>query len=1083
MTGHRLPALLLLALVLVFENPKPSSSAHDLLWHHRNLGKAFYENPMTQIKAVEEFRQAMELSSGSARDRVNYGLALLRAGQTKQAMAELSAAQKQAPSIPHTWFNLGIAYKKEFDHEHAIEQFQGMLKLVPDEPVTHYNLGIEYKLLGKSDLALEQFTSASQLNPNFAAPHFQLFNAYREMGKKDEAARELELFNEIKKRKAGAAVPEDPEWSYYSEIYDTVELDSDFDREGPSAPPYKFDAQKVATGVDAHTAGMAVLDFDGDGNPDLLVWSKNGIILLKDGKTPAANTGLESMKNVVSVAPGDFNNDGLPDLAVVTTSDVQLYVNHNGKFELYPAKLPSGPFRKAVWLDYDHDYDLDLVLLGSKSMLLRNDGAAGFSDQTSRFPFKDGSAIDAAVFDLIPDNQESDLAVLYEDGSLVVYHDKLLGQYQAEPEADHLTGASSILAFDINNDGWTDLVEMGPNGARLLVNQRGKLAAADGPKQTGPMTIVDVANRALADLIISGSAYRNLGAGKFAQSSMQVLPKATVLAQADFDGDGHADLAAVTEDGSVELAKNITPSTNQFMSVQLVGVKNLKLASGAVVEVKTGAWYQKRIYQGVPLLFGIRSYSEADTLRITWPNGLVQNEVHEQSGKKMAYKEKPRLSGSCPMIFAWNGSRFQFITDVLGVAPLGASSGDGQYFPVNHQEYIQIPEQDLKIRDGHYELRVTEELREVSYLDKIQLIAADHKPGEELFTNSKFQGPPFPSLKMFGVEHKIYPLRATDESGRDLRPQLLRQDNIYASSFRCGSSGVAPLHQLVLDFGAAAQDGRAVLVLNGWVDWADGSTFAAAAQESKNGLTFPYLEVKDKSGQWQTAVADMGMPSGKSKSITVDLTGKFLSKSREVRITTNLCVYWDEIFLSEKAAAPQVRMTALAPESADLRYRGFSVVALHPERAQPEEFDYNRWTPQTMWNPTPGLYTRYGDVKALLKNADDRMVIMGSGDELRLLFAASQLPALKPGWKRDFLLLVDGWAKDADANTAFGQSVEPLPFHRMASYPYPPSQHFPDDPAHRLYRQTFNTRPAGKDLEPLTNATSQKPVGGQAWHP
>lgn len=1067
-SGHGLPTLLLLACLFLFEGPKLSPSAHDLLWHHRNLGKAFYENPMTQMKAVEEFHQALEISSGSARDRVNYGLALLRAGQTRQAIEELTAAQKQDPSIPHTWFNLGMAFKKEFDHQHAIEQLQGMLKLVPDEPVTHYNLGFEYKLLGKSDLALAEFVTASQLNPNFAAPHFQLYNAFREQGRKEDAARELELFNEIKKRKAGAAVPEDPEWSYYSEIYDTVELDSDFDREGPLAPPYKFDLQKVISGIDPPTAGLAVLDFNNDGNPDLLVWSKNGIVILKDGTRPVQNTGLEALKNVVSVAPGDFNNDGLPDLAVVTTSEVQLYVNRNGQFELYPAKLPAGPFTKAVWIDYDHDYDLDLVLLGSKCALMRNEGAAGFSDQTSRFPFKDGRAIDAAVFDLIPDNQQSDLALLYEDGSLVVYHDKLLGQYQAEPQSQRLAGASSIQAFDINNDGWTDLVEMTGNGTRLLINQHGKLVPADGPSQTGPVAIADLANRALGDLIVGGSAYRNLGAAKFDNSGVQILAKALALAQADFDGDGRVDLAAVTQDGSVVLAKNLTASTNHFMSVRLEGVKNLKMAPGAVVEVKTGAWYQKRIYQGVPLLFGIRSYAEADTLRITWPNGLVQNEVHEQSGKKVAYKEKPRLSGSCPMIFAWNGAGFQFITDVLGVAPLGASSGDGQYFPVNHQEYIQIPDQDLKVRNGHYELRITEELREVSYLDKTQLIAADHRAEEELFTNSRFQGPPFPAFRMYSVEDKIYPLSASDEDGRDLRSTLLLQDGRYAAGFQCGSSGVAPMHELLLDFGSAAHDGRAVLVLNGWVDWADGSTFAAAAQESKEGLTFPYLQVKDESGHWQTVIADMGMPSGKPKSIAVDLTGKFLSKSRQVRIVTNLCVYWDEIFLSEKSSIPRVRLTGLAPESADLRYRGFSVAAIHPERLQPEEFDYNKWTPQTMWNPTPGLYTRYGNVTPLLREADDRMVIMGSGDELRLLFDPHRLPPVKPGWKRSFLLLVDGWAKDADANTAFSQSVEPLPFHAMASYPYPASQHFPDDRRHQLYRQTFNTRPARNDLERLT---------------
>ena len=61
-----------------------------------------------------------------------------------------------------------------------------------------------------------------------------------------------------------------------------------------------------------------------------------------------------------------------------------------------------------------------------------------------------------------------------------------------------------------------------------------------------------------------------------------------------------------------------------------------------------------------------------------------------------------------------------------------------------------------------------------------------------------------------------------------------------------------------------------------------------------------------------------------------------------------------------------------------------------------------------MWNPTPGNYTRYGAVDDLLRQPDDRMVIMGSGDEIRMRFRgggparatlrlAARLPAVG-GW-------------------------------------------------------------------------------------
>ena len=120
-----------------------------------------------------------------------------------------------------------------------------------------------------------------------------------------------------------------------------------------------------------------------------------------------------------------------------------------------------------------------------------------------------------------------------------------------------------------------------------------------------------------------------------------------------------------------------------------------------------------------------------------------------------------------------------------------------------------------------------------------------------------------------------------------------------------------------------------------------------------------------------------------------------------------------------------------------------------------------------MWNPTPGLYTRYGDVTKLLAQVDDKLVLMGSGDEVQLRFDAAALPPLPPGWRRDWLLKVDGWAKDRDANTAYSQTVGPLPFHGMSSYPYPAAEHYPDSPEYRDYIKQYNTRPALRLLRGL----------------
>ena len=57
-----------------------------------------------------------------------------------------------------------------------------------------------------------------------------------------------------------------------------------------------------------------------------------------------------------------------------------------------------------------------------------------------------------------------------------------------------------------------------------------------------------------------------------------------------------------------------------------------------------------------------------------------------------------------------------------------------------------------------------------------------------------------------------------------------------------------------------------------------------------------------------------------------------------------------------------------------------------------------------------------------------------------------------------FLFYNDGWLKDGDLNTANGQTVEPLPFHGMTSYPEGAYNQYPVDNELEKYRKKYNTR-------------------------
>ncbi len=939
----------LFAGVLLF-GQRPAADA-DRLAAIRNLGKAFYENPTTHKESVAEFAKAVAMRPNDARDRLNYGLALLRSGATQEGMAELERVQKQDPSLPHTWFNLGIQWKKFGETEKALAQIRKFVELAPGDAPGTYNLGVLLKQNGDMAGAIAAFRKTIELDGRLFGPHFQLFNLYRQGGQAEEGRKELEIFQRLKKAREGDPIPEDLEWSWYSEILDEPEPMA-----VASSVKATFTDLPTAFAMDAATAQLTAVK-DGvlaASATGAAVVGRNGVVRWKVGGP------------VLGAAAGDANNDGLLDVAVLTPAGVVLHMAGGaGK------TIAAGAFTAALWLDYDHDYDQDLLLLGDAPQLLRNEGDKGFQPQP--YPFGAGKSVRAFALRVEPDSKALDVVIGYANGERVLYRDQLGGVYKAQP------------------------AERGPLAPPFDVRNRGAYEFA-GDFYTA------------ADLNGDGI----------------LEPVASVAAADDFDGDGRVDLWAVNGKGMLVRRRNTTPVAN-WITVALEGVKNAKLAVGAEVEVKAGALYQKRFYTGAPLTFSLGTHLAADTVRITWPNGLIQNETRQAGRRAYLYKEAQRLSGSCPHIWTWNGREFEYITDVLGVAPLGASSGDGQYFPTDHDEYIQIPARALAARDGKYEIRITEELAEVAYLDQVQLIAVDHAAGERLFVNDKFKAPPFPEFRLFGARRRM---------------EARRDGDVY-------------------DFGAAVPR-RALLVLTGWVDWADGSTFLQAAQTRGAQLQFPRLEAQDASGRWVTVVEDMGLPAGKPKTIVVPVSDL---PSGRLRIVSNLAVHWTDVFLTPDEGTPAHTMRAVAMQAADLHFRGFSAVTIDPLRREPEKFHYGQVATASMWNPTPGQYTRYGGVGELIATIDDRLVLMGSGDELVLRFDAN-LPPVPEGQQRDFLLKVDGWAKDRDPNTAFSQTVEPLPHHRMTTYPYAPTEAHPGGDWIRQY----NTRPALRLLRPLVSA-------------
>ncbi|HXG65943.1 MAG TPA: ASPIC/UnbV domain-containing protein, partial [Blastocatellia bacterium] len=543
------------------------------------------------------------------------------------------------------------------------------------------------------------------------------------------------------------------------------------------------------------------------------------------------------------------------------------------------------------------------------------------------------------------------------------------------------------------------------------------------------------------------------------------------FAAGDVDGDADTDIIARLASGEIKAGRNEGGSRNASVRVQLAGLVSNRSAVGAKIEARAGSLKQKlETYSATPapapadVIFGLGKRAAADAIRVIWPAGIVQaeTEIAGDAKRNLKITELDRKPSSCPYLYAWNGERFEFITDFMGGGEMGYWVAPGVRNHIDPDEYVRIRDDQLKPRNGRYEIRVTNELEEVLYIDRLQLIAVAHPSDVEVYPNEGLVGPPFPPFKLYATRGARPPVAAFDDKGNDVLARISRMDRQYPDDFKLRKiRGYAEEHTLTLELGHTG-DKRALLLLTGWTDYAFSSDNVAAHQA---GLAMrpPALQVKNAKGEWQTVIENIGIPVGRPQTMPVDLTGKFLSASREVRIVTNMRVYWDQVLVDTSDGNFSTRMTRLNPVTAELRWRGFSA-EVTPDGREPYGYDYERVSFTSPWKVFPGRYTREGDVRPLLLRTDDMFVVSRPGDEIALSFDATALPPLPRGWKRTFLLYSDGYSKEMDINSASPDQVAPLPFHAMTQYPYRAPEAYPNTPAHRAYIQRYNTRVVGSPV-------------------
>jgi Flp pilus assembly protein TadD len=1095
-------------------------------------------------EAEAQFKTVVALTPKDPTGYANLGLTYLRGGRYADAEVQLRRARRLDPTNPEVGLIAAKLYaltgraaegravlerlRRDAKVLYALGELEGqnadrlreVLGLAPANLAVRLKLADLLLRRGEADSALRYLEDVRRLRPEpprEATPHLEATLQHLRAGRLGEARVSLDRFLHLTELTA----------PYQASLREVNWI------EGPlvGRPVLAFNPQSVVTlrGIvpvgrtsdvrftdvtgeaglaDPGTVptALALGDYDGDGEDNLFVAPASlynvhgGFVADVTARTP-----LALPAGAVAAAFADYDNDGWIDLFAIG-GDGRGYLLRNDEGRRFEdvtraaGVADAGGARRPLFVDLDHDGDLDVLLVGGpKTRLYRNNLDGTFTDVPGAAGLQDSAAgvrgWDAAFGDF-DDDGRIDVFVMNAEGADALYRGSGVRGFEDVTAASGLAasrGSGAVAVGDYDNDGALDIFVLGADGTNggeptlwhnagngTFLRDRRSVDAFQRLRRVGALgaEFVDYDNDGWLDLVVAGRRgvflFHNNGAGRYEDrtallpATLQSGGAVTAITVSDVDADGDEDLF-VADSGGVHLLRNDGGNARLAMQVQLTALrtgsgKNNTFGIGAKLEVRAGEIYQTRVVTERVTHFGLGPHLKADVLRVRWTNGVPQTVYFP--GTDQDILELEQLKGSCAFLYTWDGKHFRFVTDVmwrsaLGM-PLGIMGGGGgaAYAPAGaSREYLRIPGEALQARRGRYVLRLTEELWETAYLDELRLLVVDHPDSVDVFVDERFVPPGPVQLRLYQAVNRRPPRSAVDERGHDVLAALREKDDLYVSNLTpLRYQGLVEPHDLVLDLGEDAGRPGTFLFLRGWIYPTDASINVALSQQTSLGARVPSLEVRDARGRWTTATPDIGFPSGKDKTVVIDLPGKFPTRDHHVRIRTNMQIYWDQAFVARDAATGPVRATPLELASADLHFRGFSRMYRRGGRYGPHWFDYDDVTKDSPWRPIEGAFTRFGDVLPLLRSADDMYVIMAPGDEVTVEFDAAKAGAPPPGWRRTFLLYSDGWIKDADLNTAFGNTVGPLPFHAIKAYPYAPGESYPTDSARRRYLREYDAR-------------------------
>lgn len=884
----------------------------------------------------------------------------------------------------------------------------------------------------------------------------------------------------------------------------------------------RFEDATHAFGLPDDRASLAVAagDFDADRRIDLFLCEVGQNRLLRNtGKTFEDVTAkLDDTKpDPLSVAARwlDLDQDGDLDLYVINYTDAA----HADATFHETGPRPPGLANRAYRNDGQAPPESGATAASRAPVAVAvepNPGAGGLSIAFSRWQGDDAKALEGgaqnhvglAALDL-EDDRDIDL-VLATDGAApsAVLNDRM-GHFhnQPLPDLESRSPLSGLLVTDFDRDGRADLVAVSPTSrVTAWKNAKPSSSAASNTQKFAfefwptdarlwrSAIAADLDLDAWPDLLglpvpaeAEQPAWARNEGNRLAPSPLPIGPDEPAplvgLTLADLVGDPLPDLLLIRDGEGPRLATNLG-NGHQWLALDLggrwrvrpefsrtnphgLGLRLTVEGPGIAVPYDHTTNATGPAQSVTPVVLGLGPEVKGPLIvRMRWPDGVLQCELNYQANQRYRLVENNRKTGSCPVLFTFDGTRYRCIGDFLGGGGLGYLVSPGVFSQPDRDESIAIEADQLRPVDGLYRLAIVEPMDELAYLDRLELQVVDRPPGIHATPDERFApGGHRPTGDLIAWSESIAPVRSTDLQGRDVTDLLRARDRRTVDDYRRldGWIGYAEGHGIVLDFGARLANFRAtdrlVLCLDGWVEYPYSQTNYAASTAGVP-LRPPVLERRRDDGTWALLDADPGYPAGLPRRTTLDLTGKLTGPRCVLRLRTNMECAWDRAFIARCTPTDDLKITSLPVARADLGYRGY-LREVSPDGRPPFLYQYDQVDPAPLAQ-LAGHLTRFGDVLPLLLEDDDQLCLIGPGDEVRLEFDARTVPRLPDGWTRSFVLKAVGYCKDADPFTAGSDHVEPLPWRQMGPYPFGPEGHRPLDPAYRAYLRAYQTRAVGR---------------------